>query len=126
MTADNEKRQDGDGIIPPVPCRGCAILLIEKCYQRHWWFHLIRDPLVWGMKLLARRHGIDAFAQPVRKTYCRGCVRFIKNGLEERSATFRFLNRMIGPCFGKLRNSLVTDDELKAARQKALDANVSK
>lgn len=100
-------------------CRGCAILLIEKCYKRHWWFHVIRDPLVWGMRFLGWCNGIDAYAQPVRKSYCKGCVRFLKNGLEEKSATFRFFNRIIAPRFGKLRNSMVTDDDMKAAKKRA-------
>jgi hypothetical protein len=75
------------------------------------------------MKYLAWVNGIDARNQPVRQSYCKGCVRFIKNGLEEKSATFRFFNRLIAPRFGKLRNGMVTREDMEAARQKAIDAN---
>lgn len=109
-----------------VPCRGCAVLLIEKCYKKHKWFHLVREPLVWGMKYLAWVNGIDANKQAVKQSYCKGCIRFMKNGLEEKSATFNFLNRFIAPWFAKLRNRMVTEKDMNAARQRAIDANSQK
>ncbi|MDR3260391.1 MAG: hypothetical protein LBT78_01000 [Tannerella sp.] len=119
-----DKTTSESGTLPvSIPCRGCAMLLVAGCYRKHWWFHVVRDPLVWGMKFLAWCNGIDARAQPVRKTYCKGCVRFIKNGLEEQSATFQFLNRFIGPWFGKLRNGMLTEEDMKKARQRAIEAN---
>jgi hypothetical protein len=106
-----------------VPCRGCAVMLIEKCYKKHAWFHLVREPLVWGMKYLAWINGIDANRQPVKQSYCKGCIRFIKNGLEEKSATFNFLNRFIAPRFAGLRNGMLTKEDMDAARQRAINAN---
>jgi predicted outer membrane protein len=98
-------------------------MLIEKCYKKHKWFHLVRDPLVWGMKYLAWVNGIEANRQAAKQSYCKGCVRFIKNELEEKSATFKLLNRLIAPRFARLRNSMVTEQDMKAARQRAIEAS---
>ena len=106
-----------------IHCHGCAVMLIEKCYKKHTWFHLVRDPLVWGMKYLAWVNGIDANQETVKRSYCKGCVRFIKNGLEEKPATFKFLNRFIAPRFAGLRNRMVTKEDMDAARQRAINAN---
>ncbi|KAA6344548.1 hypothetical protein EZS27_007818 [termite gut metagenome] len=121
---NNKQLQDNSIVVDaPVLCRGCAELLAQKCYQKHWYFHLVRDPLVWGMQFLAWCNGIDAKKQVVRKTYCKGCIRFMKTGLEEKSATFKFLNRFIGPWFGDFRNGMLTEEDKKEARQRAMDAN---
>ena len=75
------------------------------------------------MNCLAWVNGIDANQQPVKRSYCKGCIRFVKNELEEKSATFCFLNRLIAPRFAKLRNRMVTKDDMNAARQRAIEAN---
>jgi hypothetical protein len=75
------------------------------------------------MKCLALVCGIDANRQPVKRAHCKGCVRFIKNGLEEKSPTFRFFNRLIAPGFSRLRNGMLTDEDMDAARRAAMEAN---
>jgi hypothetical protein len=74
-------------------------MLVEKRYKKHKWFHLVRDPLVWGMKYLAWVNGIEANKQAVSQSYYKDYVRFIKNELVEKSATFKLLNRLIAQWF---------------------------
>ncbi|MDR1938149.1 MAG: hypothetical protein LBQ73_06610 [Tannerellaceae bacterium] len=107
---------------PPVQCHGCALMLAMRCYEKHWWFHLVRDPLVWGMYFLAFSHGIDAKKHVVRKTFCKGCIRFMKAELEMKSPTFNFLNRFIGPWFAHTRNNMLTKKEMEEAKRFAQEA----
>ncbi|MEM5771091.1 MAG: nitroreductase [Bacillota bacterium] len=105
-----------------ITCKNCALRLALWCYERHWWFRLIREPLLAGMRVLAWRHGIDARAHTVRNAECHGCIRFMKAELEEKSPTFRFLNNIIGRRFTTLRDSLLTKEELAEAKRYARDA----
>jgi len=105
--------------LPPVVCKNCALLLIRRCYARHWWFRLIREPLVWGMRILAWRSGIDARTHVVRNPECHGCVRFMKAELEEKSPTFIFLNRYVGPRFKALRDSMLAREDFDEAKRRA-------
>ncbi len=105
--------------LSPVVCRNCALLLIRKCYGKHWWFRFIREPLVWGMRIMAWWHGIDARSHAVRNQECYGCVRFMKAELEEKSPAFRFLNDRIGPLFRTMRDSMLTRAELDEAKRHA-------
>jgi hypothetical protein len=97
-------------------------MLARIVYQRHWWFPLLREPLVMGMRILAWRHCIDARLHKVRDLSCRGCIRFIKAELEEKSPTFRFLNDRIGDHFSSLRNARLTQAELDEAKRFAKEA----
>ncbi len=103
----------------PVVCKNCALLLIRRCYEKHWWFRLVREPLVWGMRILAWRNGIDARRHEVSNPECHGCVRFMKAELEERSDVFIFLNRYIGPRFKTLRDSMLTREDFDEAKRRA-------
>lgn len=105
--------------LSPVVCKNCAALLAKWCYERHWWFRLIREPLLVGMRILAWWNGIDARAHGVRNPECHGCIRFMRAELDEKSPTFRFLNEIIGKKVGNLRNSLLTQQELDNARHHA-------
>nr|WP_320133494.1 hypothetical protein [uncultured Holophaga sp.] len=103
----------------PVTCRNCVILVVRAGYLRRWWFPFLREPLILGMRILGVVHGIDAYRQEVRNPECKGCVRFLKAELEEKSPLFRFLNKLIGKRFNRLRDSLATQEELDRAKQVA-------
>jgi len=51
-----------------------------------------------------------------RSPYCHSCLRFRKNALKRESAIFRHLDKIINPLFNRLRDSLLTQEELKRAR----------
>jgi len=97
-------------------------MLTRIVYRRHWWFPLVREPLVLGMRILALYHRIDARRYVVQNPECRGCIRFMKAELEEKSPTFRFLNGLIGEHFSNLRNSRLSQAELDDAKRFARDA----
>jgi hypothetical protein len=40
-------------------CNTCTLNLVRLCYQRAWWFRLVREPLVLAMRAMARCHRID-------------------------------------------------------------------
>ena len=107
--------------LSPVVCNNCALFLIRRCYGKHWWFRLVREPLVWGMRILAWWNGIDARRHAVSNPECHGCVRFMKAELEEKSPAFRFLNAHIGPWFRTMRDSMLTQAELDEAKRYALE-----
>jgi hypothetical protein len=107
--------------LSPVVCKNCVLFLIRRCYGRHWWFRLVREPLVWGMRILAWWNGIDARRHAVNNPECHGCVRFMKAELEEKSPAFRFLNERIGPWFRTMRDSMLTQAELDEAKRYALE-----
>lgn len=106
--------------LSPVVCKNCVLLLVKLCYGKHWWFCLIREPLVGGMRILALWNGIDARNHDVTNRECHGCVRFMKAELEEKSPVFRFLNGRIGPWFRTMRDSMLTKAELDEAKRYAL------
>src|SRR5208282_1525596 len=105
--------------LSPIVCKNCALLLIRRCYGRHWWFRVIREPLVWGMRILAWRNGIYARSHGVRNPECRGCVRFMKAELEEKSDIFIVLNKHIGPRFKLLRDSTLSREDFDEAKHRA-------
>lgn len=109
---------------PPtkVVCKNCALMLVRIVYQRHWWFPLLRAPLILGMRILAIRHHINAGLHKVHNPGCSGCIRFMKAELEEKSPTFRFLNDRIGDHFSRLRNARITQAELDEAKRFAREA----
>jgi len=108
-----------DKPLAPVTCKNCVMLVIRAGYGRCWWFPILREPLILGMRVLGAVHGIDAYAHEVRNPECRGCVRFLKAELEEKSPLFGFLNKLIGKRFNRLRDSLATAEELDRAKQVA-------
>ena len=71
------------------------------------------------MRMMARMYGIDSSRYDVRAEQCRGCIRFMKNALKERSRIFRVLNFTINPLFNAFRNAIVSDEEIAEARMKA-------
>ena len=107
---------------PTVNCRNCALMLARAVYLSHWWFPLVREPLLLGMRLLARVHRIDPGRHMVGFPECGGCIRFMKAELEEKSPTFRFLNERIGSRFSALRDARLTAAELAEAKRYASEA----
>ncbi len=118
MKSDEEKTIE----LSPIVCKNCALMLAMSCYEKHWWFKLIREPLIWGMRYLAWWNKIDINKHGVRKTGCKNCIRFMKAELEEKSPTFNFLNRFIGPWFGDMRNGMLTEEEKAEAKRIAQEA----
>jgi len=55
-----------------------------------------------------------------RSPACHGCFRFKKNALKEKSALFRWLDGYFNPLFNRVRDSLLTPEELNEAREYAL------
>jgi len=108
--------------LSPVVCKNCALMLARIAYQRCWWFPLVREPLLLGMRILARWHGIDARSHGVRNRECRGCIRFMKAELEEKSPIFRFLNDRIGKRFSALRDARITQEERDEAKRYAQES----
>ncbi len=98
-------------------CSTCTIHLVELCYQRTWWFRWFREPLVWGMRALSAIYRIDPYAYAVRAERCRGCVRFMKTALKEKSAIFRMLNVVMNPLFNRVRDSQLTESEIAEAKK---------
>jgi hypothetical protein len=112
--------------LSPVVCKNCVLFLIRRCYGKHCWFRLVREPLVWGMRIMAWWNGIDALRHAVTNPECHGCVRFMKTELEEKSPAFRLLNERIGPWFRTLRDSMLTQEELDEAKRYALETMAPK
>jgi hypothetical protein len=51
-----------------------------------------------------------------RSPMCFKCIRFRKNALKERSALFNWLDSYLNPMFNRVRDSLLTIEELDNAR----------
>jgi hypothetical protein len=100
------------------------VKLMSQTYQRHWWFFLIREPLVCGMLFLAWVNHLPIKTYAAKNPECRGCLRFIKAELEVKSGTFRLLNRFIGPLFNKIRDPRLVPEEV--AEAKAIAAEMMK
>ena len=102
-----------------ISCRFCAMDAFRKLYKRHFWFPLVREPLVLGMRILSLANGIRPREYAKGHPECGGCVRFMKEELMLRSGTFRLLNRMVGPWFRRLRDSRLTEEDFRRAKEKA-------
>jgi hypothetical protein len=105
-----------------VVCRVCTIRLEGLCYQRAWWFRAFREVLATGVRLFALFSRINPANYTTRSAFCHGCLRFKKNALKERSALFRWVDARINPLFNRIRDSLLTAQELDDARRFAREA----
>lgn len=103
-------------------CRTCTLRLVKLCYERAFWFRLFREPLLAGMRFLAFWHRINPRDYNVRTPECYGCIRFMKVALKEKSPLFVWLNDRVDPIFNRVRNSLLTEDEIAQARAFAKEA----
>jgi hypothetical protein len=107
-------------------CSTCTIQLVRAAYRRAPWFRLLREPLRLGMRLLAWLHRIDPDEYEVRTPACRGCLRFYKVALKERSGLFRWLNQRANPLFDALLERITTPEELQQAKGYARLASAGK
>lgn len=98
-------------------CSSCTLFLVRLCYGRSFWFPLFREPLVLGMKLFGRLHGIDYCAVEGPNKECKGCLRHLKSRLKERSPAFVFLNSLVNPVFNRLRDSLLAKEDKTTAKE---------
>ena len=108
----------------PAPvCRTCTIRLVELAYGRAPWLRAVREPLRLGMLALSRLEGIDVSSLAVRTERCRGCLRFHKELLKERSGLFRLLNRLLNPLFDGVIVRIVGAAAVAAAKESARNAS---
>jgi hypothetical protein len=100
-------------------CKICTIQLEQICYQRAWWFRVFREILASGIRFFAFVYGIRADQYTMRSPMCKGCLRFRKNILKEKSGFFNWLDGYLNPIFNRARDSLLTEAEKDFARQLA-------
>ena len=103
-------------------CKLCTIRLEELCYQRAWWFRAFREVLATGVRLFAFFRRIQPQKYITRSPGCHRCLRFQKNALKEQSTFFRWLDSYLNPFFNRVRDSLLTEQELEEARRYAAEA----
>jgi hypothetical protein len=97
-------------------CKICTIRLEELCYRRAWWFRAFREALATGIRLFAIALLIRTDGGRARSKKCHGCLRFRKNALKQRSPLFNWLDGYLNPIFNRVRDSLLTTQELEQAR----------
>lgn len=97
-------------------CKICTIQLESLCYRRAWWFRAFRELLATGIRLFAIAYRIGPKDCLARSPMCYKCLRFRKNALKLHSPLFNWLDGYLNPMFNRLRDSLLTADELKRAR----------
>jgi len=105
-----------DGRVYKAECGSCTLMLVRSVYERSGLFIVFREPLLLGMRVMAWWHKIDARRYPVGNPACKGCIRFMKNELKEKSPTFRWLNDKFNPIFNRLRDAHVSSEDKAAAR----------
>lgn len=97
-------------------CRICTIRLEQLCYQRAWWFRPFREMLATGIRLFALVYRVPADAYAARSPLCHRCIRFHKNAIKQRSRLFNWADGYLNPMFNRVRDSLLTAEELDRAR----------
>ena len=97
-------------------CKICTIRLEHLCYQRAWWFRAFREVLATGIRLFAIAYRVRPEDYQARSTMCFQCLRFRKNALKTRSRLFIWLDGYLNPFFNRVRDSLLTPQELEHAR----------
>lgn len=100
-------------------CNNCTLKLVTAAYERRPLFRLVREPMNWGMRFFSRLYCIDPDEYEVRTPACRGCNRFRKTALKERSLLFRHLNGLINPVFDRCLDNIMTEEERSKAREHA-------
>ena len=103
-------------------CNICTIRLEQLCYRRAWWFRPFREVLATGIRLFAVAYKLPADRHPARSAMCYRCLRFRKNALKQRSNLFSRLDHYLNPVFNRVRDSLLTQEDLEQARKLATKA----
>ena len=101
-------------ITPPkiqAACNTCTIQLVACAYQKAPWFRLVREPLRLAMCFMAWAYRGDPSRYEVRTPACLGCPRFLKVGLKEKSALFRWLNDRVNPYYDRMLERIVPREE---------------
>jgi len=109
-------------------CNTCTLNLVAIAYKRKPLFHLYREPLKMAMRMLSWFYRINPDEYEVRTPACKGCIRFYKLELKEKSRIFRWFNNKINPLFDRVLESIVTEVELERAKdygKNAVDGKVS-
>ena len=97
-------------------CKLCTIQLEELCYERAWWFRVIREIFATGVRIFSFALRVNPEAYKSRSPMCKSCIRFRKNVLKCRSTLFNKLDSVLNPIFNRIRDSLLTPAELDRAR----------
>ena len=100
-------------------CKLCTIRLELLCYQRARWFRAFRAVLAGAVRVWSLFHPVAPDLYLSRSKECHACIRFRKNVLKEESRIFRWLDGYINPLFNRARDSLLTPQEMNAAREHA-------
>lgn len=103
-------------------CKVCVIRLEHLCYRRAWWFRPFREVLATGIRLFALVYRVPREAYAARSTMCHKCLRFRKNAVKKHSPLFNYFDGYLNPLFNRVRDSLLTPDELAWARALAQQA----
>jgi len=125
MNAPNRQTAEEAALVAPNPnavCKLCTIRLEQLCYQRAWWFRVFRAILASGVRLWSLWHPVMPTLYLSRTKECHACIRFRKNVLKEESRLFRRLDGYVNPLFNRARDSLLTPEEMEAARAHARKA----
>ena len=112
----NTPRPTDSTVTVVAACRICTIRLEQLCYQRAWWFRPFREVLASGIRLFALVYRVPAEAYGVRSPLCHRCIRFRKNAIKQHSQLFNWADGYLNPMFNRLRDSLLTPEELDRAR----------
>ena len=97
-------------------CKLCTIQLEELCYARAWWFRVIREGFATGVRIFSIALQVNPDVYKSRSPMCKSCIRFRKNVLKCRSTLFNKLDSILNPIFNRIRDSLLTPEELERAR----------
>lgn len=97
----------------------CTIRLEKLCYQRAWWFRMFRETLASGVRLFAFVYRVQPKGYEARSAMCHKCMRFRKKEVLARSGLFRWLDGYVNPFFNRVRDSLLTPEELEKMRDVA-------
>ena len=103
-------------------CKLCTIRLERLCYKRAFWFRVFRETLATAVRVWSLGYPVSATLYEARSPGCHGCLRFRKNVLKSQSRFFRWLDSFINPLFNRARDSLLTPQELEAARAYAKES----
>ena len=103
-------------------CKVCVIRLEHICYRRAWWFRPFREVLATGIRIFALVYRVPVTAYAARSKMCYGCLRFRKNAVKQHSRLFNYFDGYLNPFFNRVRDSLLTPEELNWARTLAARA----
>lgn len=115
----NSEAHDSSPASAYASCKVCVIRLEQLCYQRAWWFRPFREVLATGIRLFALVYRVPRDANVARSPMCHGCLRFRKNAVKQHSPLFNHFDAYLNPLFNRVRDSLLTAEELAWARSLA-------